>query len=97
MHFEAGIECYRIIYAGLGIANADIMPSLSYVSRVLLFRETLKILTSQGSMAHTITTLDHLSAICEDGFSYSFASGFNYEGIKRLPVSELRGCLGLNQ
>ncbi|KAF8428526.1 hypothetical protein EV426DRAFT_584636 [Tirmania nivea] len=48
-------------------------------------------------MAHTITTLDHLNTICEDGFSYSFAFGFNYEGIQRLPVLELRKLFGLSE
>lgn len=46
-------------------------------------------------MACTITATDHINVTHEDGFSYGFVSGFHYEGIKRLPVSELRQMFGL--
>ncbi|RPB26924.1 hypothetical protein L211DRAFT_835248 [Terfezia boudieri ATCC MYA-4762] len=47
-------------------------------------------------MAHTITDVDHLSPIHEAGFSYSFADGFNYQGIQRQAAPVLRELFGLN-
>lgn len=71
------------------------MPRCQDLHRREYHQLLLTNLQHNNNMACTIEAKDHISVAHEGGFSYGYVCGFNYEGIKRLPVSELRQIFGL--